>query len=101
MSIPQSNLGGNAAPDFWAGRKVTATHKALLWQGCHDAPPCPSRLVLQAIAETPPPLAITLRHIHRLRKAWGLNRGQGRPRRVDDPKKSGAAGAPRPCHACS
>jgi hypothetical protein len=88
MSIPQSNLGDNSGPALCAGRKVTETHKALLWKLCNDDPTCPSRLVLQASAETPEQIAITLRHINRLRKAWGLNRGKGRPRRVDDQKKS-------------
>ena len=88
MHIPPSNPEDTPGPDLCTGRKVTETHKALLWKLLNDDPTCPSRLVLHAIAETPEQIAVTLRHINRLRKAWGLNRGQGRPRRVDGQKKS-------------
>ena len=87
MYISQSNLGDAPGPDWCAGSKVTETHKALLWKLLHDDPTCPSRLILQAIAETSEQITVTLRHINRLRKAWGLNRGKGRPRRVDGQKK--------------
>ena len=87
MPIPQSNPGDAPGPDLCAGRKVTETHKALRWKLLNDDPTCPSRLVLQAIAETPEQMAVTLRHINRLRKAWGLNRGKGRPRRAEGQKK--------------
>ena len=88
MHIIQSNLVDDASPAFCAGRKVTETHKALLWQLLHDDPACPSRMVLHTIAETQGQIAVTLRHINRLRKAWGLNRGKGRPRRANAQKKS-------------
>jgi hypothetical protein len=88
MHRPQSTPGNAPSPDLCAGRKVTETHKALLWKCLHDDPTCPSRLVLPAIAETQEPIAVTLRHINRLRKAWGLNRGKGRPRRAACQKKS-------------
>lgn len=86
MPIPQSNPGDAPGPDLGAGRKVTETHKALLWKFLSDDATCPSRLVLHAIAETPEQITVTLRQINRLRKAWGLNRGKGRPRRVDSQK---------------
>ncbi len=101
MPILPSNPGAPPGPDVCAGRKVTETHKAVLWKFLRDDPTCPSRLGLQASADMPEQMTVTLRHIHRLRKAWGLNRGKGRPRRVDGQKKSGAAGASRPCHPCS
>jgi hypothetical protein len=87
MPIPQRTPVDDTRPAFWAGRKVTETHKALLWQVLNDDPHCPSRTVLQAIAETQGQIAVTLRHINRLRKAWGLNRGKGRPRRAGSQKK--------------
>jgi len=37
-------------------------------------------------------MAVTLRHSNRLRKAWGLNRGKGRPRRAGAQKKSASQG---------
>ena len=88
MPRTQRDPVDDASPAFWAGRKVAETHKALRWQCLNDDPTCPSRLVLHTIAETQEPIAVTLRHINRLRKAWGLNRGKGRPRRVACQKKS-------------
>src|SRR4029434_5104833 len=93
MHIPQSNPDDAPGPDLCAGRKVTETHKALLWKLLNDDPTCPSRLVLHASAETPEQMAVTLRPINRLRKAWGLNRGNGRPRRVDGQKKGAPQGS--------
>ena len=87
MPITQSNPVDDASPEFCAGRKVTETHQALLWTLLNDDANCPSRLVLHAIAATQGQIAVTLRHINRLRKAWGLNRGKGRPRRAGSQKK--------------
>lgn len=88
MHIIQSNPVDDASPAFCAGRKVTELHKALLWQLLNDDPTCPSRMVLHTIAETQGQIAVTLRHINRVRKTWGLNRGKGRPRRATAQKKS-------------
>jgi hypothetical protein len=88
MSLPQSNPVNDGSPEFCAGRKVTETPQALLWTFRNDDPTCPSRLVLHVLAETQGQIAVTLRHINRWRKAWGLNRGKGRPRRVGAQKKS-------------
>ena len=87
MHRTQRDPVDDASPEFWAGRKVAETHKALLWQFLNDDPTCPSRLVLHALAETPVQISVTVRQIHRLRKAWGLNRGKGRPRRAGSQKK--------------
>ena len=87
MPITQRNPVDDARLGFGAGRKMTETHKALLWQFLNDDPACPSRMVLHAIAETQVQISVTLRQINRLRKAWGLNRGKGRPRRVGSQKK--------------
>jgi hypothetical protein len=88
MPIPQSNPSKAPSPDWCAGRKVTEAHKAWLWTVLNDDPTCPSRLVLHTIAETQEQMVVTLRHINRLRKAWGRNRGKGRPRRGACQKKS-------------
>jgi hypothetical protein len=87
MPITQRNSVDDTRPELCAGRKMTETHKALLWQLLNDDPNCPSRMVLHAIAETQGQISVTLRHINRLRKAWGLNRGKGRPRRAGSQKK--------------
>ena len=64
MPIPQRNPADDAKPGFCAGRKVTETHKALLWAFLNDDPTCPSRMVLHAIAETQGQIAVTLRQIN-------------------------------------
>jgi hypothetical protein len=87
MPITQRTPVDDAKPGFCAGRKVTETHKALLWALLNDDPNCPSCMVLHAIAETQVQITVTLRQINRLRKAWGLNRGKGRPRRASAQKK--------------
>src|SRR5713226_6069377 len=92
MQRTQRNPVDDASPEFWAGRKVAETHKALLWQLLNDDPTCPSRLVLHALAETQVQISVILRHINRLRKAWGLNRGKGRRRRAGSQKKSESQG---------
>src|SRR5437660_3817682 len=92
----QSHPVDDASPALCAGRKVTEIAKALLGQLLNDDPTCPSRIVLHTIAETQGQMAVTLRHINRLRQAWGLNRGTGRPRRANVQKKSCVSGASRP-----
>lgn len=92
MQRTHSNPGDDASPAFWAGRKVAETHKALLWQLLNGDPTCPSRRVLHALAETQVQISGTIRPINRLRKAWGLNRGKGRPRRAGAQKKSESQG---------
>ena len=87
MPSTQRNPIDDSSPEFCAGRKVTETHKALLWKLLHDDPNCPSRTVLTAIAERQMRIAVTIRQINRLRKDWGLNRGKGRPRRAGAQKK--------------
>jgi hypothetical protein len=52
MHVAQKNPVDEASPEFCAGRKVTETHKALLWKLLNDDPHCPSRLVLHTITET-------------------------------------------------
>ena len=87
MHTTQNTPVDDTRPEFCAGRKVTETHKALLWQFLNDDPACPSRMALDAMAETQEQISVTLRQINRLRKAWGLNRGKGRPRRSGGQKK--------------
>jgi len=96
MPIIQKNPADESSPAWCAGRKVTETHQALLGPLLHDDPTCPSRMVLHTSAETQGQMAVTLRHIKGLRKAWGLNRGTGRPRRATSQQKVCVSGAARP-----
>ena len=77
MPIPQSHPRNAPSPHWCAGRKGTEAHKAWLWKVLNDDPTCPSRLVLHTMAETQEPIAVTLRHINRVRKAWGSIVGKG------------------------
>ena len=49
MQRTQRNPVDDASPEFWPGRKMAETHKALLWQLLNDDPSCPSRLVLHIL----------------------------------------------------
>jgi hypothetical protein len=52
---------------------------ALVWQVLHAAPQCPSRVVLEKVAQRHVPIAVSVRHLNRLRAKWPLNRRTGRP----------------------
>jgi hypothetical protein len=75
-----------------AGRKLGEVETALLRQWLHEDPACPSRVLLAKVAPTQPPIAVSIRHLNRLRVKWRLNRRKGRPRQVvgSRPVSSGA-----------
>ena len=54
-------------------------------------PMCPSHRILTRLAERAEPLSISVRHVNRLRKHWGLSRGKGRPRGPSFRPKSGSS----------
>ena len=66
--------------------------QALLWTLLHDDPQCPSRALRAKVAQSPIPMAVSIRHLNRWRAAWQLNRRKGRPRRAPD-QRPVAAGA--------
>ena len=94
MHLAQSKrtLTEDCRPPFCAGSKLGEADKALLWQRLHEDPACPSRVLLEQVAHTQHPLAVSVRQLNRWRVTWQLNRGKGRPRRVD-------VGTPRPSRA--
>lgn len=63
-----------------AGRKLGEVETALLWQWLQADPACPSRVLLAKVAQTQPPIAVSIRHLNRLRVKWKLHRRKGRPR---------------------
>lgn len=75
----QRTLAEDASPAFDAGRKLDAVETALLWTLLHEAPECPSRVVLDKVAQRQAPIAVSVRHLNRLRVKWKLNRPKGRP----------------------
>jgi hypothetical protein len=51
----------------------------LVWQVLHEDPQCPSRVVLDKVAQSHVPMAVSVRHLNQLRAKWNLNRRKGRP----------------------
>ena len=47
----QRNLDEDSSPSFCAGRKLGAVEQALLWTLLHEDPGCPSRVLLDQIAQ--------------------------------------------------
>jgi hypothetical protein len=69
----------DASPAFETGRKLGIVEMALLWKVLHEDPQCPSRVVLEKVAQRQVPMAVSVRHLNRLRAKWNLNRRKGRP----------------------
>ena len=92
LAPSQRTLVEDASPAFDAGRKLGAVEMALLWTLLHEAPECPSRVVLDKVAQRQAPMTVSVRHLNRLRVKWKLNRRQGRPRQAagSRPVSSGA-----------
>jgi hypothetical protein len=86
-------LAEDAGLPFYAGRKLGDVEQALLWRWLHDHPECPSRVLLDKVAETRTPIAVSVRQLNRLRVLWQLNRPKGRPRPAEGrpPVGSGVA----------
>jgi hypothetical protein len=78
----QRNLDEDASPSFCAGRKLRAVEQALLWTLLQEDPACPSRVLLDKVAQRQRPMAVSIRHLNRWRAQWQLNRSKGRPRRA-------------------
>src|SRR5712691_615367 len=70
----------DAYPPFYAGRKLSDLDKALLWKLLHVDPECPSRVLLAKVAHMQRPMAVSIRHLNRVRATWQRNRPKGRPR---------------------
>ena len=94
LSRGQDTLAEEPSPAFYAGRKLSEVEQALLWSVLQEDPQCPSRVLLDKVAQRAMPIAVSLRHVNRWRVAWGLNRGKGRPRHAESPRRvaSGAQG---------
>jgi len=60
----------DAYPPFYAGRKLSDLDKALLWKLLHVDPECPSRVLLAKVAHMQRPMAVSVRHLNRVRATW-------------------------------
>jgi hypothetical protein len=81
----------DAHPPFCAGRKLSDIDKALLWNLLHEDPECPTRALLDKVAYMQRTLAVSVRHLNRLRATWQRNRRKGRPRHVAGSPAAGGA----------
>ena len=79
LALSKPPLTASASPPFEAGRKLGTVEMALVWKLLHEDPACPSRVVLAKVAQSQVPIAVSVRHLNRLRAKWHLNRRKGRP----------------------
>lgn len=85
LAPSKHTLTEKAHPPFCAGRKLSDIDKALLWNILHEDPACPTRALLDKVAHMQISMAVSVRHLNRLRATWQLNRRQGRPRQASCP----------------
>ncbi len=78
----QRNFDEGSGPSFCAGRKFGEVEQALLWTLLHEDPECPSRVLLDKVAQRQISMAVSIRHLNRWRAQWQLNRPKGRPRQT-------------------
>src|SRR6266446_112122 len=82
FALCQPNLNEGSSPPFCAGRKLGDVEQALLWTLLQEDPQCPSRVLLDKVAQRQRPMAVSIRHLNRWRAQWQLNRSKGRPCRA-------------------
>jgi hypothetical protein len=92
LAPTQRLLNPPSSLSFCAGRKLGDVEQALVWKALHDDPQCPSRLLLDKIAQAHAPMEISIGHLNRLRRRGQLNRPKGRPRH-DPCRRPAASGA--------
>ena len=80
VALTQPKLNTLTSPSLCVGRKLDDVDKAVLVNLLHKDPQCPSRLLLDKVAQSHVPLDISVRHLNRLRRGWELGRPKGRPR---------------------
>jgi len=87
INSAQESPAAGSDPSFAGGRKLTEVQQAQLWVRINEEPAQPSSHVVRHLAEAGSPVSCGIRHLNRLRVAWGLNRGKGRPRRPAKPAR--------------
>jgi hypothetical protein len=65
--------------------------KALLWNLLHEDPECPTRALLDKVVHMQRAMAVSVRHLNRLRATWQRNRRKGRPRHAACSAAAGGA----------
>jgi len=83
LALSQRTLDEGTRPSFCAGRKLGEVEQALLWTLLREDPQCPSRVLLDKVAERQILITVSLRHVNRWRAQWQLNGRKGRPRQTE------------------
>jgi hypothetical protein len=79
FALNQRTIDEDSRPSFCAGRKLGVVEQALLWALLQENPQCPSRVLLDKVAQRHIPIVVSIRHLNRWRAQWQLNRPKGRP----------------------
>ncbi len=79
LALSKPTLTEGASPSCEAGSKLGVVEMALVWQVLHEDPQCPSRVVLAKVAQSHVAMAVSVRHLNRLRAQGTLHRRTGRP----------------------
>ena len=82
-----------AAPEiFREGLKISSAQQMFIYEIVEKDLECPTRLVIKKYKEVERNFDLTVRHVNRLRRSWGLNRKRGRPSR-EEPERGNSDGA--------
>jgi len=81
LALSKPTPSPDGSPPFAPGRKLGLVEIAQLWQLLEDDPQCPSRVVLEQMAQRQIGTSVSVRHLNRLRLKWKCNQPKGRPRR--------------------
>lgn len=79
FALNPRNLEAGSSPSFCAGRKLGVVEQALVWTLLQENPQCPSRVLLDKIAQRHIPMVVRIRHLNRWRAQGQRNRRKGRP----------------------
>jgi len=91
LAPSKRTLTEDSHPPFCAGRKLSAIDKALLWKLLYEDPECPTRALLDKVAHMQISIAVSVRHLNRLRATWQRHRRKGRPRHAACSATAGGA----------
>lgn len=91
LAPSKRTLTEDAYPPFCAGRKLSVMDKALLWNLLYEDPECPTRARLDKVVPMQISIAVSVRHLNRLRAPWQRNRRKGRPRHAACSAAAGGA----------
>jgi len=78
---------------FRDGSKISSVQQISIYKIVEQNPECPTRLVIENYAIVEKNFDITVRHVNRLRRSWGLSRKRGRPCRDEPVRGNSVVGA--------